>query len=238
MRAFLTPVPNVHSRTPADPDAVRYIRSYLILRTAVGVLGVALPFALGLVDGVVFDGSPFPRTSLSAYYYSGVRELFVGALCAIGVFLITYKVAEVNLDNTLSTVAGVAAVMVALFPTSRPDDAIVLTPLQDKLGETAVAVVHFSSAAVFIAALAAVSFFFGRREGRRPRGPGRRTPRFWRDFHHACAAIIVLALVWCAITYFGEVGPARALLYGESVAVFAFGASWLGKGLELETLRG
>ena len=101
VRRFLKPVATVHPR-PADPGTARYIRSYLIMRALVGALGIALPFALVLIDGWGFDGHPFPRTSLSAYYYSGTRELFVGALCAIGVFLITYKVAEINLDNTLS----------------------------------------------------------------------------------------------------------------------------------------
>jgi hypothetical protein len=74
---FLQPVPTVHPR-PADPSTARYVSSYLIMRTVVGLLGIALPFVLVLVDGVWFDSSPFLRESLSAYYYSGARELFVG----------------------------------------------------------------------------------------------------------------------------------------------------------------
>ena len=57
-------------RPPSDPDTSRYVRSYLILRVLLGSLGVALPFLLVLGDGLLFDGDPFPRTSLSAYYYS------------------------------------------------------------------------------------------------------------------------------------------------------------------------
>ena len=237
MRRFLTPVPNVHP-PPGDPNADRYVRSYLIMRTLVGVLGIALPFALMLVDGWWFDGSPFPRDSLSAYYYSGVRELFVGGLCAIGVFLVTYKVAEVNLDNTLSFFAGLAAVIVALFPTKRPDSDIGLTPLQDHLGESAVSAIHFTAAGTFILALALISYFFGKREGKRAARPGRRSPRFWRNYHWICAGVIAAAFVWSAVTALGDVGPSRALLYGEVVAVWAFGASWLWKGLELDMLHG
>ena len=166
MREFLTPVEAVHPRSE-DPDAARYVRAFLILRVMVGALGIALPFALVLIDGLWFDGNRFPRTSLSAYYYSGVRELFVGALSATGVFLIAYKVAEVNLDNTLSVLAGVAVLGVALFPTDRSSEAIALTPLQDRLGETTVATIHYASAATFISALAIIGYFFGRREGAR-----------------------------------------------------------------------
>jgi hypothetical protein len=70
---------------PTAPQAKRYVRSYLIMRVAIGALGIALPVVLVLGEPLLFDGQPFPRGSLSAYYYSGVREVFVGALCAIGV---------------------------------------------------------------------------------------------------------------------------------------------------------
>jgi hypothetical protein len=180
---FLQPVETVHPR-PADSHTARYVRSFLILRTVVGVLGIALPFLLVLVEGVWFDGSPFLRESLSAYYYSGARELFVGGLSAIGVFLFTYKVAESNLDNTLSLLAGLSVVVVALFPTSRPSGLIGLTAVQDRLGESVVAGIHFSAAGLFILSLALISYFFGKREGRPREGgpPRQRSLRFWRKF--------------------------------------------------------
>jgi len=237
MREFLKPVAAVHPQ-PADPTSARYVRSYLIMRTLVGALAIALPFVLVLVDGLSFDGDPFPRTSLSAYYYSGARELFVGGLSAVGVFLITYKVAEANLDNTLSLLAGIAVLVVAQFPPGRPTRLVGPTPLQDLFGESVVGVIHFTAAATFIMSLAALSYYFGWREGARPPVAGRRSPRFWQRYHWICAGIIVAALAWCAITLLSDWGPSRALLYGEAVAVWAFGASWLWKGLELDMLRG
>ena len=233
---LLTPELTVGPR-PAEREGARYVRSYLVMRLLVGALGVALPFALVLVDGLAFDGDPFPRDSLSAYYYSGARELFVGTLSATGVFLFTYKVAERTLDNTLSIVAGIAVAFVAVFPTARPSDAVQLTPLQDLLGETLVSAVHYVAAAVFIVSLGVISFFFGVREGTRPPREGRRSPSFWRLFHWGCAAAIGVALVWIAVTEL--VGwPQRSLLYGEAAAAWAFGASWLAKGAELDILRG
>lgn len=236
MREFLKPVTAGHPR-PADQTAARYVRSYLIMRTLVGALAIALPFLLVLVDGLPFDGDPFPRTSLSAYYYSGARELFVGGLSAVGVFLITYKVAEINLDNTLSLLAGLAVLVVALFPSGRPSGLVGLTPLQELLGESVVRAIHFTAAATFILSLAALSYQFGRREGARPPAAGRRSPKFWQTFHWICAGTIVAALTWCAVTLLSNGGPSRALLYGEAAAVWAFGASWLWKGLELDMLR-
>jgi O-antigen/teichoic acid export membrane protein len=238
MTSLLTPVVTIEAR-PTNPDVARYVRAYLVMRVFVGALGVALPFVLVLLDGLWFDGDPFPNTSLSAYYYTGVRELFVGALSATGVFLVTYKVAERNLENVLSVVAGLAVAVVALLPTGRPARVPELTPLQDRLGADAVETLHYIAAAVFIVSLAVISFYFGKREGSRPRQVGkRRSPRFWRNYHWGCAAAIGAALLWIAVTQVSGWGPSRSLLYGEAVAVWAFGASWLWKGLELDMLRG
>jgi hypothetical protein len=132
--------------TPGTPElnleqAWRYLQSYRRLRTLVGAVGIALPFVLVLADRLAF-GEPL-RDSLSAYYYSGLRDVLVGALCATAAFLITYKVVEPGLDNWLSNVAGIAALVVALFPKRRIDPDGPLTPLQDLVGEGAAAMLHF-----------------------------------------------------------------------------------------------
>lgn len=233
---LLTPELRVE-RPPAGGEASRYVRSYLIMRILVGALGVALPFMLVFGDGLLFDGHPFPRDSLSAYYYSGVRDLFVGTLSATAVFLITYKVADRTLDNTLSILAGIAALAVAVFPTGPAAQTARLTPLQDLLGEGFVEGIHFTAAAIFIISLGAICYLFGVREGARPARPGKRSPSFWRRYHWACAGAIAAALLWIAVTQ--AVGrPSKSLLIGEAASVLAFGASWFMKGLELDMLRG
>jgi hypothetical protein len=232
---FLTPEP-VRDRPQPGEETSRYVQSYLIMRLVVGGLGFALPFALVFIDAWGFDGDPFPRDSLSDYYYSGVRELFVGTLSAIGVFLVTYKVADRTLDNTLSVVAGVFAAVVALCPTERPSDAVTLTPLQERWSEGFVGGIHYFAATVFIVSLGFISYLYGDREGKRP-ASGKRSPAFWRRFHWACAGAIGVAVVWIAITELAG-GPRTSLLIGEAVAVWAFGVSWFWKGFELDALRG
>ena len=232
MRELMWPDVAVQPRLTA-PDTERYVRSYLVMRVGVGVLGIAVPLLLVFGEPLLFDGQPFLRGSLSAYYYSGVRELFVGALCAIGVFLLTYKVAERSRENRLSTLAGVAVITVALFPTGRPGKGVTPTPLQDLLGETTVERIHFTAAAVFIASLAVISYYFARP----PPKKGSRSRSFWRRYHLVCAGIIVAALILAAVA--GITGwPDKGLLVAEAVAVWAFGASWLMKGLELDVLLG
>jgi hypothetical protein len=231
MQGFLWPDVEVEPRQTA-PAMERYVRSYLIMRVAVGVLGIALPILLLLGVWILFDDRPFARGSLSSYYYSGMRELFVGALCAIGVFLITYKVAERSRENRLSTYAGAAVIIVALFPTGRPRG-VPETPLQDLVGAEIVEWIHYVSAAIFIASLAVISYYFSKPSPKK----GNLPPSFWRRYHLICAGLIVAALALAALN--GIVGwPDKGLLIAEAVAVWAFGASWLMKGLELDVLLG
>jgi hypothetical protein len=210
------------------PGASPYVRSYLIMRFLVGVLGIAVPVLLVLGEPLLFNDRPFPLGSLSAYYYSGAREVFVGSLFAIGGFLVTYKIADHSWENVASIVAGLAAITVALFPTGRPGAGVPLTPLQTSLGESTVERVHYGAGAVFFIALAVISYLFSRP------GPqtGRRSPAFWHRFHLACCGVIVAALAF-ALLHLLLHWPGYGLLIAEVVAVWAFGLSWLMKGFEI-----
>ena len=226
---------------PTGSESARYVRSYLIMRIVVGALGVALPVMLVLGDERL-GGTPVPRDSLSAYYYSGARELFVGVLAAIAVFLVCYRVADRSWDNGLSLLAGAAVLTVAVFPTGPSSRLTELTPLQSTFGVQLVQTIHFIAAGVFIASLGVISFFFGVREGARPRQPGqRRSRRFWRNYHWLWAGAILAAVAWIGATELTDGlaiwEPSKTLLIGEWVAVWAFGASWLLKGLERDMLR-
>jgi hypothetical protein len=224
---------------PSDPNSgdALFVRSFLLLRAFVGIAGIALPVVVILVDKFVFEESPFPRGSVSVYYYSGVRDLFVANLCATGVFFIAYKVSEQTLENTLSWVAGLAAVLIPIFPTLRPSKDIPLSSLQKLLGEHPVWIVHFVASTAFLLSLMAISFLFGWRERGRARRQGQRfSPKFWSRYHFICAGAMAFALLWIIVTLSAH-WPPDALLAGEWVTAWAFGASWLMKGLELDTLR-
>lgn len=205
-------------------SAQGYLRSYRMMRAAIGVIGFALPVALLAGDLLFLDGDMLVRGSLSAYYHTGMRDVFVGALCAIAVFLITYRVAENRWDNYTSMIAGVAAAGVAIFPTSRPDAGVALTPLQESLGESTVGIVHYLSAAVFLALLAALSRHFAAQEGTGP----------WRALQQGLTAVIVLALVGMVVSQWSGVLDDYSLLLGEIIATVAFGVSWSVAGVRLD----
>ena len=229
-------------RNPQAHKGILYIRSYLLIRTLIGLIGVALPTALLLGDSAL-PGDPFLRGSLSAYYHSGVRDVFVGSLCAIGVFLIAYRAFEKNLDNLLSTLAGIGAILVAVFPTGRPPIGnIPQTPLQQALGEGVVKTVHFTGATLFIICCAFVCISFGRREDERgqdranAQGKAHLPPQVWMWIHRTCGWLILAALAIVILTNVIGRFDDHSLLYGEIFSIYAFGISWFLKGFEYNML--
>jgi hypothetical protein len=92
-------------------------RTVRLLRLGVGVIGSALPLALMAGNWVTGDPVIIP-SSMSGSYYTNTRNLFVGALCALGVFLIGYRHTE--RQDRCTSFAGVCALLVAFDPTAPP----------------------------------------------------------------------------------------------------------------------
>jgi multisubunit Na+/H+ antiporter MnhB subunit len=209
----------------ANPDSIRYTRAFLWMRLGVGVLGVLLPVTLIALDSLVFDGHPFVRDSMSAYYYSGMREFFVGAIFGSGAFLLAYKVSEVGLDNTASIGAGVCAWFIAIFPTGLPPRGEhpkpprpPLNSLQDLIGVGWTKGIHYGASGGFIICLAVVTVLFGVREGKLPPVPQKLPPGFWRGFHFTCAFLMGIGAAWILITSLTHSGPRWSTLWANGFA--------------------
>ena len=84
------------------------------MRGIIGIIAIALsPIAFYL------SGSDKPLTSISISYWTDSHDIFVGSLIIVGFFLSSYNGQGKNLDweYYLSRVAGICAVVVAIFPT-------------------------------------------------------------------------------------------------------------------------
>jgi hypothetical protein len=205
-----------------------YIRFYLLTRLLVGLLGMLLPIVLIGGDWLFLGGHVGARGSMSAYYHSGMRDVFVAVMCIIGFFLITYKAFLGGWGNVLSTVAGVAAIGVALLPTA-PDPGGLPTALEMEFGVRQVAAAHFACATVFIVALAMVSIEFSYKEKARHNTGHQR-------FHRACGCSMIVAIALYAASDLAGAGPVlgvSTLLVTEVACTLLFGMSWLLKGGEL-----
>jgi hypothetical protein len=201
-------------RPPQDAVTVRH------LRLGVGSVGIALPVVLVVGHAIVARRLTL-LDSLSGYYHTELRDVFVGALCAIGVFLISYRYRWP--DDLLGTVAGGLAILVALFPTTVGAPAHTVGP-----GDRIVGVVHQVAAAALFVLLAVFCLVLFTRPDRVGVPPRRSAVRFYR----ICGGVILLAIV---LALAGSQLPAevrhtlKPVLWCETLAVFAFGAAWVAK---------
>ncbi|MDQ2708783.1 MAG: DUF998 domain-containing protein [Actinomycetota bacterium] len=198
-----------------------YVLSYFDLRRAVGYFGLALPIAVFVV-GIALPPHAF-LGSISAYYYVPFAgDIFGGLLWTIGVFLWFYDYERA--DNVLTSAAGTFAIGVALFPTTKQD-------LPRTLFSSAT--IHQVCAGLFFAILAILSLFYFTRGDTTDR-PRKKTRN--RIFI-VSGLVIVLALLVAGLGPFilGRDTYTRlhVLFFCETVAIWAFGISWLVKGQRL-----
>ena len=207
---------------PTGGLSASLVHSYLFMRRGIGVIGVGLPFALAIGYAASAHKAVL-RSSISSYYYTDLRNVFVGALCAIGVFLICYRFNL--LDDVLSTIAGALAIAVALCPTA-PDN-----PTHNALIASRF---HYIFAGGLFILLACFCFIlFPRKDPEL--APSRRKPLRNR-IYVTCGVIIVVSLLFAGATqtiWASTFQDTNILFWCESLAIFAFGASWLVKGQTL-----
>jgi hypothetical protein len=195
--------------------------SYLGLRKAVGIIGVALPFVL--VFGKMLLDGPGIQDSISGYYYTSMHDVFVGSVCAIAVFMMSYHGPEKK-DDIAGDIACAFALGVALFPTS---------PFEPTSGETLIGRVHLACAAGLFLTLAYFCLaLFCKTDPARV--PVTRKKRQRNGVYYVCGYTILACIALIAVAEFlPEDSPLLSLqpvFWLEAIAVVAFGMAWLTKG--------
>jgi len=199
------------------------IFSYLQLRTVIGLLGIALPFVLAFGALLLFGAGI--QTSISSYYHTGMRDVLVGTLFAVGFFLLSYRGYD-RRDNIAGNLACLFAVGVALFPTA-PDGAV--TNAARVIGQ-----VHTASAALLFLTLAYFSLFLFTQTDPNKTPSKRKLQR--NRVYKACGYVIGVCILLIATYYFlpdevaSRLGGYRPVYWLETLALLAFGFSWFTKG--------
>src|SRR5712692_2392141 len=197
------------------------VLSYLGLRKAVGIIGFALPFVLAF--GKLLLQGPGIQSSISGYYYTDMRDVFVGSLCAIGVFLMSSRGYD-RKDEIAGILACVFAIGVALFPTT-PD---MCATSQDKL----IGSLHLSFAALLFLTLAYFSLVLFTKTAPDKTPTPRKLQRntVYRVCGYTILTCILLIVVVALTSVRTLVERLTPVFWLESLAIVAFGASWLTKG--------
>jgi hypothetical protein len=210
---------------PSQNDAKNYRR----IRKFIGYLGVGLPLVLLILSVMPFYNTGI-QGSISRYYYTNFREFFTGILCAVSLFLICYKGPEKKPkiwknDALLTNVAGVMAFLIALFPTNPEkcsEKVYTITPwCLEWLGN-----LHYIFAGIFFITLAYVSiviFPLGQKDE-----TGSVSIVNENHIYIFCGLIIFVSACLIPFELFGY-----STFVLETIALLAFGITWLIKGRAL-----
>jgi hypothetical protein len=212
------------SRTKVAPkDALktyRYVRLGII--GAVLLLGVAMTIE-------AFSVGDCLQTSISAYYYTPVRAIFVGTLMAIGLALIVIK--GPPLEDTSLNIAGMFAPVVAIVPTSGTGGCWSVAPKPDPLdGEElapwVVANIENNFYALVVAGVVglAVAGWLAYRDRRMDREAGSLERNIRRSAFITGAILLIsflLLVVWDDFKEVAHYGAAILMFVALNIAVIA-----------------
>lgn len=209
---------------PGNQDA----RAVKELRLGVGVIGALLPILLIAWNWIAGDKTIVPA-SMSGSYYTSARNLFVGSLCALGVFLILYR--HTVLQNLCTWCAGVFALLVAFAPTA---------PAPPATEPQWVNYLHHAAAGALIFTLGVFCFVLERGDAAGaasldPRELARyaaqpQVPAWRKILYFTCGGLVFLSGAFALYT---GVWPTSwstgwsSLYLFEAVAVFAYGIAWI-----------
>lgn len=202
---------------PALPAPDSVIISFLTLRKIVGLLGVSLVPVL-VLGSFILDDTNHVQISVSAYYYTSMRNALVGIACGISLFLLSYH-GYTWKDSLASKLAGLFELGIAFFPTSATNDkSDILSTL------------HYLTSGVFFAILSYMSIFLFTKSSGVITPQKRRRNRIYR----ICGIIMLVSVAGIPVTAIPAIHHTvsflKPTLILETAALVSFGFSWLTKG--------
>ncbi len=213
------------------------IISYYSMRRAIGILGITLPLIL-LAGSSLFGGCEEVQSSISTYYHTNMRDIFVGFNCAVALFLFAYRGHDWR-DNFAGYVGCIAVLGVAFLPCtiSTPDQpCLVPVSAQNPL----VGNLHNMCALIYFIILIAYSMFlFPKTHMDMVTGEkmfmGRQKKKR-NVVYYICGSImtasllLIIADMWIMDNLYPDLEDLDPVFWLESVMLLSFGISWLTKG--------
>ncbi|MFI5171511.1 MAG: hypothetical protein ACHQFW_03930 [Chitinophagales bacterium] len=222
--------------------------SYLALRQCVGILGFFLPIIV-IATSFILPHCRGLQNSLSDYHNTISRDLFVGILCSIALFLSVYK-GYIRQDRIIALIAGILGFCVGILPTGIDESDCAIYANLSCGGDSCynfpgwIGTLHLIVSGIFLLLLGYFSYFIFTRSDKPKSEQGKLKRR--RNWWYRACGIIIAACVLILVLYFAFTDEATRLeldakfkpvLIMEIIAVWAFAFSWLIKGETLGIMQ-
>jgi hypothetical protein len=211
--------------------------SYYTMRRAIGILGITLPFIL-VAGSSLFGDCREVQSSISTYYHTNMRNIFVGYNCAVALFLFAYRGHDWR-DNLTGYLGCIFVLGVAFLPCSIGEsghNCLIIPADQNPM----VGKLHNLSALLYFIVLIIYSLilfpmthmdmltgekmFMGRQKRRR------------NVVYYICGSLMSVSLlliilyVWFLGGQYPNLRSLNPVFWMEVVILLSFGISWLTKG--------
>lgn len=231
-----------------EPQAL--VIGYIAHRNLLGLLGFLFPFILILGGFILGNCGPEIQPSISAYYHTIMRNVFVGILFAFSFFLFTYW--GYNFwDRVACWSAGACALGVAIFPTEAPYRARILADGSlEKLYSNCIVppyidlawinTAHLTCAVLFFLITTIISLFLFTKSDT-PKDQWDAAKKRRNRIYIACGIVMFTSIIAIAVYLlikedYPELSGYDPVFWCEAFALMAFGISWLTKGEFLGTV--
>ena len=202
-----------------DEKVIEKVRSSLLHRNVLGLLGMLLPF-ISMFSGLfVRNKVPGWWWSISAtYYISPALSIILGASA---IFLICYRSYD-TIDTVINIISGIFAMGVVLFPCKGPYDYPYVGFFQ--LPVDVSNVIHSICALLlFIFLSYNIGWLF-------TRGSNVKKNKIYKFCSYAMIVILSIFLFLKIVGFFGLPIPGWIVMIAEALLLLFFGFAWLVKG--------
>jgi hypothetical protein len=202
------------NKTKNEQSDQDQIISYKTLRIMMGLAGIFLPL-LAFIGKAVAENNYQLEFSISDYYNNSTGgDVLVGVLFALSFFLFAYRGPE-PVDNKIANIGAVMAMGVALFPTTV---------------KGWVHYAHFGFAISLFTVFVVFSIYLFRKtkKGKEPTYQKKKR----NGLYFACGIVMIgciAALTVCMWMFEDACEKYHLVFWGEAIALFSFGISWLTK---------
>ena len=210
--------------------------SYITLQRVIGILGITFPFIM-IIGSICCGGCSEIQSSISAYYHTNMRNIFIGYLCTMALFLFAYKGYE-SKDDIAGNLASFFAFGVVFFPTSIVDTFTRCIPY--RIDNPIFHNIHIFCAAGFLLTLAYFSLFLFTIKDKNKKTTKMKKRR---NVLYKVVGIIMLSCIFLIFIYLAshncghlqDLKKYKPVFWLETIALCSFGVSWLIKGKTLLT---
>ncbi|WP_346881464.1 hypothetical protein [uncultured Algibacter sp.] len=212
------------------PEDSQMLISYNLLRRIIGCIAFLLPIVLA-IGGILYGGCTSIENSISDYYHTEMRNILVGTLCAVAMFMFAYR--GPNKSHKISgNVACFSALCVAFFPTGI--DTVSQCATNCMVYKSYIKTIHLISALSFFGILIyfSLKLFPSSKDATEMvcEQAKKRDTIYYISGYVMLSCIILIALYLLfeeQLIVFRNFKPVFVL---EFVALWAFGLAWMAKG--------